>query len=71
MNKKKHVEVYTGQYRDGTWFASSGDIPWLAAEGDSCTGVMSEINQLAMALIRNGGLPAVFHLTWLTATEWA
>jgi hypothetical protein len=62
--KKKHIEVYTGQYRDGTWFASSSDIPWLAAEGDSCTGVMLEINHLAMALERNGGQAVMFPLTW-------
>ena len=65
--KKKHVEVYTGQYQDGTWFASSGDITWLAAEGNSYADVMLEIDQLAMALERNGGQPVVFPLTWRSA----
>jgi len=66
---KKRVEVYTGQYRDGMWFASSCDIPWLAAESDSQSGVMLEINHLAMALEKNGGQAVHFPLTWRSATE--
>lgn len=67
--QKKRIEVYTGQYADGTWFASSSDIPWLAAESDSCNSVMFEINQLAIALERHGGQAVAFPLTWRTAAE--
>jgi hypothetical protein len=69
--KKKHIEVYMGQYKDGAWFASSCDIPWIAAEGDSCTGVMLEINQIVMAFEKNGGQAVAFPLAWRSATEVA
>ena len=66
---KKHVEVFMGQYPGGTWFASSSDIPWLAAEGDSPDEVMLEINHLAIALSKRSEAVIDFPLTWLRVAE--
>lgn len=66
---KTKVAVYTGQYLDGTWFASSSDIPWLAAESDNLEALTLEINHLAIALAAKNGQSIELPLTWCRALE--
>ena len=65
---KKQIEVFTGQYHNGMWYASSCEVPWLAAEGSSYNEVVRVIGQIAPVIVAGAGVGS-FKLAWRIATR--
>jgi len=65
---KKQIEVFTGQYHNGMWYASSCEVPWLAAEGSSYDEVVRVIGQIAPVIVAGAGIDS-FKLAWRIATR--
>jgi len=65
--KKEVIDVVIGQYGDGSWYATTPDVPWLAAEGGSQKEVMVIFVKIAPILI-DGLHPNVpYQLKWHAA----
>lgn len=69
LKQIEKIEVVAGQYENGMWYAVSPCVPWLAAEGDSCDGVVHTMEQIAPALVGNAACLKI-KFVWLMARSW-